>query len=381
MVQTLTRQLAESRDSLHYSNQLYEQLEVKLEESEESNKQLQKLCRTSQALVEKNTTSLRDLEKELTQLKEERMELRAELDKLRKDADLAREKEWERRKSRSPGKEKTPEGQVIFDEDSVDDDTVTAEAEEVARLRSTVRDLSTKLQSSVTQKRQLEREMEELLVDNAGLSQTLEKMGVDMSLLQLRLEEAQERSVHLLEGRATAEVTSPIAISPQSLSLQSTAVCTSKKDMIPTVVVTPDTSHTTPPPTNTASTSTMDTTPERTPEHTPEHTPECNPEHTPESDSIAETSNGHSIFSELDREYSSLQQQYKDLLTNCVCSASQSQQVKGGDDKNAKKSVSKSSVSSGGEAFKELFDEVFATLRQTALVADRLIEGRLNSRK
>lgn len=375
-MQTLTRQLAETRDSLQYSNRLCEQLEVKLEESEESGTQLMKQRRTSEALLEKKSTNLGEMEKELMQFREERMGVQAELEKLRRNADQVVERELDQlRKSRSPGREGTPVGQGLFDDDSVDDGTMLTQTEEILRLKCTIRDLSTKLQNSVSQKRQLEMEMEELLGDNAGLSRNLEKMDGDMSTLQLRLEEARERNVHLLEEGVAVEETSPISLGLRCLSHRSVPVSTHPIAVPPTVIITPDPNEegaiTSSAPLTTSTTST---------------------ELNPASNSINGMTIGKSIFSELDIEYSSLQQQYQDLLTNCTCKASRLRHVKadGGSDRKGssmgsysaveKTDVSRSSISSCGRsgAFRELFDELFATLRQTAHVADRLIEGKDN---
>ena len=350
---------------------LYEQLEQKLEESQESSRQLGKLHKTSHALLENKSSSLGDLEKELTKVKQERADLRAELHKLRED-DVG---EWSQLKIRkTPEKDITPVRQVFFGDDSVDDGTKPTENEELVRLKSTVRELSAKLQSSISQKRLMERDMDDLLGDNAGLSQNLEKMEGDISTLQLRLEEAQERNMHMLDVREGMEVEDTLPTLLDPCCHHSTAVKMDDDD--PMVLMNAqDSGH--------ADSMALPTPP------TPPSNTNTAPELTPVPD-IKETTNGQSIFSELDREYSSLQQQYQDLLTNCNCSASQPQQVEeegGGDGETAKsicsgtkKPVSGSIMGStaGGSAFKELFDELFATLKQTAQVADRLIEGNGN---
>ena len=397
MTQMLTRQLAEARDSLHYSNKLYEQLEVKLEESEKSSKQLEKWRRSSEALLEKRSTNIGDMEKELTQFREERTHLQAELDKLRRGSNLVAVREFDQlRKSISPRKERSPVGKELFDDDSVDDASMSANSEEIVRLRNTVRDLSKKLQCSVSQKRQLEIEIEELSVDNAGLRQNVEKMDGDMSILQIRLEEAQERSLHLLDGGVAVEGTPPIALGSQYRYHQCIPVSACKMDAALTAKVTPDravsitsdttldttTLDTTTLDTTTLGTTTLDmtnldtaildtTTLDTTTLNTT--TSDTITELAPASDSIETTTNGKSIFSELDSEYSSLQQQYQNLLTNCVCSA-QHNVVE-------KSNITRSSSISCGRrgAFKELFDELFATLRQTAQVADKLMEGKIKN--
>ena len=364
-LQTLTRQLAEARESLECSNRLYEQLEVKLEESEESNRQLQKLHRTTQALLEKKTVGLVDLDKDLVQLRLEREDFYAELDKLRKQV-IESTADKERLTSKSPRREKTP-AVGHFDGDSVDDDSYESEQEEVTRLRKAVRDLSVKLQSSVSRKKQLEREMEDLVEDNTGLTHTLDKMEGDMSTLHQRLEEARERSVHLLESGVTQEPTPPTT--PQQKSFFQSLLTSTKVAPPPPVIASSSTGNSI----TVATTSSINTASATTASST---------DALSKSSSTAAVANEQSLFSELDQEYSGLQDKYQRLLDSCICSVGRTQ-LAGGSAKTVSTKMNNSleKINNGSSAnsqgkFKELFDELFSTLRETAQVADKLIESR-----
>ena len=81
-----------------------------------------------------------------------------------------------------------------------------------------------------------------------------------------------------------------------------------------------------------------------------------------------------SLFSELDSQYSSLQQHYEDMVKECTCSASLIHKKwlpSNAENLNTNTQDHGETIDS---PLKEMFDEVFSTLKQTALVADKLIE-------
>lgn len=92
---------------------------------------------------------------------------------------------------------------------------------------------------------------------------------------------------------------------------------------------------------------------------------------------------GISIFNELDSQFSLLQTSYDSLVEGCTCSASlhhrnRSNTEKGGHGvavEQRKRNVSASTP------FKDLFDEIFANLKQSAKVADRLFENKVQARE
>ncbi len=362
------KQVTEARDSLAHSNRLYEQLEVKFEESEDSNKQLQKMHRTNQVLLEKKTIGLEDMDKELVQLRMEREELHSELDKLRKQVEISMDgKEKLAGRNNSPWRDRTPVIGPFDGRDSESEDAADGEQQEaeLARLRKAVRDLSVKLQSSVSRKNQLEREMEELVADNAGLSHTLEKMDADMGTLQMRLEEVGERDAHMADP--LTEPTPPTTPQQLGFSKLATGKSASRNQPIDTIE---------------SNSSLVLSQPHAA--SSPSSTSSISDGLGPSSMAVEGSNNKHSLFSELDQEYSSLQHKYQELLRSCNCSGGQSEQgcsskcgreyaKTAGLDK-ALSARGKGSPAARQGAFKELFDELFTTLRETSLVADKLIE-------
>lgn len=327
----MLRQLAESRDSLQFSNHLCEQLEGKVEELEASNEQLTKLCREKQALLEQRSSNLAGVEEDLASARDECDHVRADLDKLRRD-------------SIEEGRGGNGRGHT-----SSCDGEERREREEMAKVREEVEVISLRVQSSDFQKRRLEREMANVLGENATLSRNLEKAESELAELQLKFHEFDEGHTQE-EGITPHSVTSPNPIPPASPHPSAFAL----------------------PRQNSSAASPDDASPighSKSEVYSP---------------SRNHTTNGQSLFSELDTQYSSLQQSYGDLLHKCTCSASLGHTTQPGTRVGGGEGVGLSSNGTAtgedgpgsGGAFKELFEEMFATLRQTAEVADRLIEKR-----
>lgn len=89
-----------------------------------------------------------------------------------------------------------------------------------------------------------------------------------------------------------------------------------------------------------------------------------------EKSSEGTTKNGVSLFGELDEQFIQLQKQFKDLVASCNCSASLPYK-----DRypyhNKRVEMSKPSVSK--KPFQHIFDKIYATLKETTIVADRLL--------
>ena len=90
----------------------------------------------------------------------------------------------------------------------------------------------------------------------------------------------------------------------------------------------------------------------------------------PEKLSEGTMKNGVSLFGELDEQFLQLQKQFKDLVTSCNCSASLPYKDKYSYH-NRKMEISKSTVSK--RPFQHIFDKIYATLKETTIVADRLL--------
>jgi len=79
--------------------------------------------------------------------------------------------------------------------------------------------------------------------------------------------------------------------------------------------------------------------------------------------------NGVSLFGELDMQFLQLQKQFQDLVTTCNCSASLPYK-----DKYAHKKIEqRRSPSVTRKPFQHIFDKIYATLKETTVVADRLL--------
>jgi len=78
--------------------------------------------------------------------------------------------------------------------------------------------------------------------------------------------------------------------------------------------------------------------------------------------------NGVSLFGELDMQFLQLQKKFQDLVTTCNCSASLPYK-----DKYAHKIEQRRSPSVTRKPFQHIFDKIYATLKETTVVADRLL--------
>lgn len=327
------RQLAESKDSLQFSNHLCEQLELKVEELDSSHSHLSKLGESRQCLLRQRTSRLSEMEESLSCARDEADRMRAELNKLRRERVTAAEESvdgpWSKREHSSNGG-KGEEGAKGGEEGEGE-----AEADEEV---ATLRELSQQLHNTVFQKKRLQREVDTLLSENTSLSKNLEKTEADLG-------ELQERFVELSETQT-----------PETPS--SSSFLLSPGHMTPTT------------PTTTFALSSS-----RVSKRLDSHSPLC-PNPTPLDTSSQLRSEPESLFSELDAQYGRLQQSYGDLLHTCTCSASFLHKAHGSREVNGVRDEGvKVLATNGSGSFKELFDEVFATLQQTARVADRLIEG------
>lgn len=334
LLQTLLRQLAESKDSLSFSNQLCEQLEVKVEELDATNRRFNTLCHERRSMLEKKTAHLVLVEEELNCMRDECNSVKAELE-MRRRRDISTSRE-EPRESPPP---------------------CCSSKAEFTGLREREATLSLKVQSSDFQKQRLEREVVDLLAENAALSQHLEKTEDDLA-------ELQRLSCDSCDGCDEEETsnnhTPHVSLTHSKNNEEELEDCIPPPSPLAPPLATPPGSN----------------------------KPAVSSAGLPIPTSPGST-NGRSLFSELDSEYNSLQETYGTLLHRCTCSASLGLhrevllnggggggRIQGGGGGMAVPAPSSKGGDMGG-SFKALFEEVFATLRQTAQVADRLIERRV----
>ena len=81
--------------------------------------------------------------------------------------------------------------------------------------------------------------------------------------------------------------------------------------------------------------------------------------------------NGVSLFGELDEQFLQLQKQFKDLVVSCNCSASLPYRDKYSYNNHKRVEITKPSVNR--KPFQHIFDKIYATLKETTVVADRLL--------
>lgn len=91
-----------------------------------------------------------------------------------------------------------------------------------------------------------------------------------------------------------------------------------------------------------------------------------------EKKSESTSKNGVSLFGELDEQFLQLQKQFHDLVTSCNCSASLPYRHKYPYNNHKKVEMSKQ-PSVNKKPFQHIFDKIYATLKETTIVADRLL--------
>lgn len=191
-----------------------------------------------------------------------------------------------------------------------------SECSDLNQLQRTLAELTAEVQTSTFQKQKLQRELERVLNENQSLLKALEHADSEMAELQMKLRH--------FEDEFTASSPNASHLLPLTDDLSSPTSPLSHKHL----------------------------------------------------KSPKRSSSGHdlSLFGELDSQYSSLQQHYEDMVKECTCSASlihKRWQSSNSENFNANESDNGEMIDA---PLKELFDEVFATLKQTTLVADKLIE-------
>ena len=336
-LQTLARQLAEVKDSLQFSNKTCEQLETRAEEIEKANATLTKQCESQQTQLEQKTAALQDMEEKLECVQRECQQMK---------------KDHSETLSRScsngipSGRKKTASG----GDDSVDHPTATGGTQE---LKKTVEELMERLRTTNYQRQKYEKGLREVLSENQSLSRQLERAESDLGELQARLrayEDAMERQS--LERSCN----SPLVHSGQyhHPSVSSTPTYSSMFHYTSSL------------PSPSGGGGGDDT----------------GSQHSLKTSRTTDSLLGTSLFSELDSQYSDLQVHYDELVQQCTCSAGlvhrnrmkQAPSETSGPDSLSSLVTPPLGADSSVQPFKDLFEEVFATLKQTAAVADKLVQ-------
>ena len=335
--QTLLRQLAEAKDSLQFSNKLCEQLETRAEEAEKSNTSLTKLCDSQQSQLEQKTAAVQDLEEKI--------------DSVQRECQRLTESSQTLCKSRGEGKstrKKAASFNGALSDDAVDHPTVSDGTEE---LRKNVGELTGRLKTANYQREKYEKGLREVLVENQSLSRQLERAESDLGELGTRLrafEEAMERQS--LERSCS----SPLVQSGQHHFSVSSTPTSSGVFQYSGSVSSPCVGG----------------------------GEETGGQRLLKTSRTTDSLLGTSLFSELDSQYSDLQEHYDQLVQQCTCSAGLAHRnrmkLAAGSANGLTSLVTANpgadSSSAAGQPFKDLFEEVFATLKQTAAMADKLVQ-------
>lgn len=303
------------RSSLQFSNTSCEQLEQKIEELEHNNKRLQKLCSIQQSLLAQKNTALVDLQKDFTRLKCQREQLLL----VKASCEETNTSHEVQEMLQSKNMKSEVENEPLHTNDNSD----------ITELKSSVAELAQNVQKVTLQKQKVESQLEEIMNENQSLVKALERADDEIIDLQTKLRSYEEKVLDLTSPKSRC----PFSNTPQF-----------------------------PPCDNLQSPFALQLTDKacKSPQNTGNN-----------------QDTGLSLFCELDIQYSSLQQRYCELVEQCTCSASLFHKKWLPSEKPSVNLQEHSMVTDA--PFKELFEEVFATLKQTTLVADKLIE-RKNSK-
>ena len=313
---------------MKFSNRSCENLELKLEEFDAENRDLKLALSKKVVTIQVKNKVIDDLQKRVEVLDAEITKLQNEL-KFANDIDDT--------------------SSIMKQEQSGNKDSQTTSFS-MLELQEQLDDLNFKLQNATYQKSKVQQTLDTVMSENSKLTDVLEKTEMEVLELQSHVKILEE-GVLLEKSEAATPLSS---IPPQS----------------PTRYASPG---------------------------TPMYSFSLHSNHVVVDDTLISAnsrlfqnssgSGGLTLFAELQAEYNSLQNKFDDLVSNCRCKASSPYnefQAKEGSSLAPKYSsdetkVHESTISSGivpDSSLKSLFQEVYATLKQTTLVADKLIERR-----
>lgn len=317
---------------MKFSNRSCENLELKLEEYDTENRDLKLALTKKDVTIQVKNKVIDDLQKRVEILEVEIIKLQNELKSTNDIDGISSVMKPEQPGNKDRNKDSLATGLSMLE------------------LQEIVDDLNFKLQNATYQKSKVQQTLDTVMLENSKLTEVLEKTETEVFELQSRVKILEEGVLS-----EKSEAATPLSsIPPQS----------------PTRYASPG---------------------------TPMHSFSFHSNHVVVDDAMISAnsrlfqnssgSGGLTLFAELQAEYNSLQNKFDDFVSNCQCKASSPYkefQVKEGSSSGAKYSsdeakTCESTISSGiapDSSLKSLFQEVYATLKQTTLVADKLIERR-----
>ena len=305
------------------SSQLAEHLESKLNESEEEVDQLQRQCDLLQLELNKSDGHLHHSEALLEEQATEVLQLKRKVDDLQLERRrLEQELEGERRKTVSPMVPFTPPMGTSSAE-------CTLLAEELASLRS-------KLEQSQACKMKLERQLSDVALEKAGLEQ-------QVTLAEETVEELRSRLA------ATEDIDSGLVSGSTRLKRSKSMLYGGKQCYA-------------------ARRPSHSSSPLKSPQ-----TLEPLPSLHPHSSGSRSPTNIPSLWSELDSQCTTVQGQFDQWVQKCNCSASLEYQKYVKARQMAQQEESKERTQPPLQPFKNIFDELFSSIKETTAVANRLL--------
>lgn len=332
----LQRQLSECREALKFANQTCEQFEQRVEELETDLHDVRSQCVGKESTVSRKSRLIEHLETRLDAIEQENLRLREEIGCLNEQQ---KERDSTATYSRSRSYSATSPSRKGMASQS--------------ELQSLAEELTTKLHNSNYQRGKLQEGMEKLLSENHKLNESLVSVEGEVGELQFKIK--------ALENTLIERDAALLPTTPTRRSMASTPTHLARMGHIPT--------------TPTHSTFSL----QSLSESLSEESLPAGPNH--------HNLNGVSLFSEFKSSHAQLQNMFDKLVSECKCPASASYRlgtesawhgdVAGTMEGNSfERSTRNSLETTKEESLTDLFQEVFVTLKQTTLVADKLLERR-----
>jgi uncharacterized phage infection (PIP) family protein YhgE len=327
--QDLTRQVSVLRESLMAAGQLSEQLEEKMEELEDDNEDLSTRLTQCQGELEKRERKIQKLQGKLEEQEVRLLELKMEYREVTTEKKALEKELLEERQ-----KNETPLSPLLGEKDEL-----------VVQLNGEVSKLVLKLSECNLQRDNMAEQLSVTLHENELLEHKLLQAEAHAEELRYKLASLEETDgpSKSLQGSALRRSRSMRHTSSYSRQLRSPlkpipSECVARRSPL-------------------SSRSSSTTSP---------------------TNMVASVS----LWNELDTQCTHIQEQFDQWVNRCNCSASLEyrQFVKLSSTKNATETKPSRPQTPAGQAFKEMFDELFASLRETTAVANKLlgVDGRCN---
>ena len=330
----LQRQLSECREALRFANQTCEQFEERVEELEVELRGVKSQCMDRESAVSRKSQLIQQLETRLEAVEQKNLLLEKEIGCLREQRKVGDSITTHCRSRSQSGPS-----------------LMVKETASQGELQSQVKELTTKLLDSIYQRGKLQEGLEKLLSENHKLTECLATADSEVGELQSK--------IMVLENALAEKDSTMLSTTPTKRSVSSTPTHSTRRGRIPS-----------------------------TPTHSTfglQSLSECFSEDGLPSEAKLDVT-GMSLFSEFNSSHAQLQKTFDKLVSECKCPASVPYRLGMGSgycaDAVTKVGASGCDATTGKTSIKstkkesltDLFQEVFTTLKQTTLVADKLLE-------